>query len=140
LIETTETIGGDMGITVLYKQKEEYAHVSVEFFAAEITGLGTTDGKTYNVPSYWRNGASSSSEDTEDFTEAERYVAGFVKWDGCSHYNFGDENGYLNLCGPEHIRKLSNAISVIFERCGELMLSSGGKLLEGQFACERERA
>jgi hypothetical protein len=29
----------------------------------------------------------------------ELYLKGTIKWDGCSHIWFGDENNYLHLCG-----------------------------------------
>lgn len=40
--------------------------------------------------------------DTADIDEADAAVAGWVKWDGCSHLIFGEERqGYLHLCGIE---------------------------------------
>jgi hypothetical protein len=35
--------------------------------------------------------------------------------------------------GREDLEKLINALTVIYERCGELMKQHGGNLLEGEF-------
>ena len=41
--------------------------------------------------------------DVADIDEAPAAVAGFVKWDGCSHLTFGDDgDGYLHVCGIEY--------------------------------------
>lgn len=37
--------------------------------------------------------------------ETDLYLSFMIKWDGCSHINFGKENGYLHLCG-EHFWSL----------------------------------
>lgn len=120
-----EQIGDDFGVTVRY----EVDGASVKFFAAEVTGV-QEDGTKF----YWRKGADSSMGDTSDFNDAERYIDGMVKWDGCSHYNFGDENGYLHLCGAADIEKLGNVVETIYERCGELMKEQETYLQEGEFA------
>lgn len=43
---------------------------------------------------------------TPEWEQGERYIEGYVKWDGCSHVTFGDENGYLHLCGGTHFARL----------------------------------
>lgn len=115
--------GDGFGITVRY----EVDGPSVKFFAAEVTGV-----EENGVQYYWRKGAKSSEDDTTDFNDAERYIDGSVKWDGCTHINFGDENGYLHLCGD--VDTLANALKVIYERCGELMHAEGTYLMDGVFA------
>lgn len=126
--ESIEHIGDDYGVTVRYTLHEN--GLSVNFFAAEITGRSVPGG----VPSY-KPKNNDGSHYTESFTEAERYVDGCVKWDGCAHYYFGDEQGYLHLCGPKSVAKLGETIRVIFQRCGELMQEAGTNLLEGEFDC-----
>lgn len=34
-------------------------------------------------------------------SEKELYLKGSIKWDGCSHVWFGDEDNYLHLCGKD---------------------------------------
>lgn len=44
---------------------------------------------------------------TDDFALGEQFVSGTIKWDGCSHLNFGVDNGYLHLCGGRHVATLA---------------------------------
>lgn len=118
-----EQIGDGFGITVRYEPHE--AHV--DFFAYEVLGVSESGQKWY-----WRKGAEDSSDNTDSIADAEHYVKGSVKWDGCSHLNFGDE-GYLHLCGRADFDKLTEALPVIYERCGALMAAAGQYLLEGEF-------
>lgn len=41
-------------------------------------------------------------DDSYDINEADLVLKGCIKWDGCSHINFGDESGYIHLCGKAH--------------------------------------
>lgn len=58
----------------------------------------------------------NASEHTEDFDQAEILFCGFIKWDGCSHFDFGGERGkdedvgYLHLCGEFGFRGLQWAL------------------------------
>ena len=127
---TTEHIGDNFGVTVRYEIHQP--PVAVDFYAAEVTSV-SDDGAKY----YLRKGARSSEDDTSDFDDAERYISGSVKWDGCSHYYFGDvgsEGGYVHLCSSQSAEKLARTIIVIHARCGELMRAAGQKTLEGTFA------
>lgn len=129
--EILEDVGGEFGATVIYTLK--YSH-AVDFFVAEVTGR-EVDG---NVPMYERKGASSSMDTTSNPREAARYFEGCVKWDGCSHVNFGDENAYLHLCGVESFRKLASIMAAVYARCGELMRARGVSVLEGEFPRDEE--
>lgn len=123
--ERVEQVGEDYGITVRYRVSQ----ASVEFFAAEVLYLAE------NRRWYERKGAFSPLDNpTKDLDEAQRLVAGMVKWDGCAHYNFGDENGYLHLCGAGNVDGLAKVIAEIHCRCGELMTELGQNLLEDEFS------
>lgn len=128
-----EQIGDDFGVTVRY-EFGEYGNVCIDFFAAEVLGVGDDGSKWYS-----RQGAASSDDDTDNFEEAERFVSGSVKWDGCCHFYFGDDTGYLHSHSITDIDKLHTALRAIYERCGELMLANGGNLLEDEFACGPKR-
>lgn len=61
--------------------------------------------------------ADGGPEWTDDFEHGERYVDGSVKWDGCSHLNFGDGEdnpGYLHLCGARCFRNLNAILREVF--------------------------
>jgi hypothetical protein len=123
--ERVEQIGEDYGITVRYRVHG----ATVEFFAAEVLYLAE------NRRWYERKGDFSPMHDpTKELDEAQRLVEGMIKWDGCAHYNFGDENGYLHLCGSGNADVLANTITEIHRRCGELMTEAGTNLLEGNFS------
>lgn len=64
---------------------------------------------------------------SEDGTDL--YLRGFIKWDLCSHYYFGeDENpGYLHLCGPEAIKRHADLMLHLHETCLERL---GDKVLK----------
>ena len=125
----TEDFGGDFGVTVVFLETDKYPS-SVKFYAAEIIAYDD-DG-----PFYQKLGADSSEDTVRDPLQADRYVEGFVKWDGCSHINFGDiDSGYIHICGIRDFTKLVTVIPAIYERCGELIQARGVNLLEGEFKC-----
>ncbi len=127
--EIVEHIGGDFGVTVIYTLSK---YPSIEFFAAEIVAIDD-DGALYTL-----QGASSSDDHARDPRNAERFISGQVKWDGCSHINFGDEHGYLHLCGRSSFDKVCLTLDKIYERCGEIMKARGGHLLANEFECCKE--
>lgn len=48
-------------------------------------------------------------------TSREKYLSGFIKFDGCCHFNFGDEHGYLHLCGKQGMDNLKNLLDALWE-------------------------
>lgn len=130
--EVIEQVGGEFGATVRYRLHEN--KLSVEFFAAEICAMGSMPGEEAR-PEYRQKGADSfPCENATSFESAERYAEGWVKWDGCSHVSFGDEDAQLHLCGKSEFEKLGSILCEIYERCGALMKEAGASLLEGEFA------
>jgi hypothetical protein len=49
-------------------------------------------------------------------TEKEQYIKGSIKWDGCSHINFGDEDGYMHLCGNFYFQLLKKTLDALWDR------------------------
>lgn len=53
--------------------------------------------------------------------DADLYVEGFIKWDGCSHVWFGEKeeddsrDGYIHLCGKDSWLKHSKVMMKIYE-------------------------
>lgn len=60
---------------------------------------------------------------TDDIDAAEQYLRATIKWDGCSHFTFGDRNGdgYLHLCGPTAYRAHADLVCHLYRRAFELM-------------------
>jgi hypothetical protein len=70
------------------------------------------EGKNFDQKLYERKESTQSGDFSENGLEdAQPYLTGFIKWDGCSHFYFGDD-GYLHLCGLDEIEKLG----VVLER------------------------
>ncbi len=119
----------DLQVTVIFIQKYDHA---MDFFAAEIVATHIT-GKDFAADRGWSKKDGRSNMDlVYDPHEAERYLAGYVKWDGCQGINFG-KDGHLHLCGSEDVEHLSQTLLRIFNRCGELM---GDKVLPDTFPAE----
>ena len=112
--------------TVIYKPHPAHT-ASMNFFVAEINGWND-DGYLYTA-----KGAVSSAEHTRNPAEARRFFEGSVKWDGCSHIEFGDESGYLHMCGKLYFTKLAYALKAVYNRCGQLMAERGAYLIDSEF-------
>jgi hypothetical protein len=106
----------DLGYTVVYER--DAAHV--DFKAYSIVGHEAGLLGLYDVPMYEKIGWQSSSDTTTNLEEAQTEINGTVKWDGCSHYHFGDKDGYIHVCGGHYAENLSKLIKKIFCRCGEI--------------------
>ena len=48
----------------------------------------------------------------------EQYISGSIKWDGCSHFNFGND-GYIHLCGKYYFDKHCKIMQAIWELCSQ---------------------
>ena len=104
----------DINFTVLFEKESDIP--ALDFKVFEITAR-TKDEKTgeYTVPNYEIEGAVSSEELTEKIEEAKSYFRGHIKWDACSHVYFGDEGGYLHLCGGMSWKNLMEVMRRVWE-------------------------
>ncbi len=77
--------------------KDQDFEVSMKFKVYEVNGWGMD-----NKP---------EEEDTE------LYLSGYMKWDGCNHFTFGEEgsDGYMHLCGESEIDKLIDVMTKLKE-------------------------
>lgn len=53
-----------------------------------------------------------------EISDSEHYLRGYVKWDGCSHFWFGDE-GYIHLCGKGCFDKHVLVMQTIWDACSK---------------------
>lgn len=111
----TDQLGGIGGFTVRW----EYEPYWTDFFVSEVV-TEDDDG----VPMYEKCG-STGGQYTTDLADARCFVRGTIKWDSCTHWRFGEEEGpmcgYLHLCGPEHLRAFSELVPYLYKRAFELM-------------------
>lgn len=49
------------------------------------------------------------------------YIRGSIKFDGCSHTNFGDSSGYIHGCQREHLTRLGPLFERLFDWAIELI-------------------
>jgi len=62
---------------------------------------------------------SSWNAENNEVLDTEHYLKGYIKWDGCSHIWFGDEDGYLHLCGKTCFEKHIQVINAIWDVCSK---------------------
>lgn len=88
---------------------------SLEFEVFEIMGRGQDTFGNFTIPLYEKKGAKSSNDETENLDEAQTLIKGLIKWDVCSHVTFGDETGYIHLCGGRSWFNFQEAVKRIWE-------------------------
>jgi len=94
---------------------DDEAH-GFEFEIYEIIGKDFNEKtKKWDIPIYERKGATNSEDfSLNELEDAQPYLTGLIKWDGCSHFYFG-EDGYLHLCGLDRIENLNKVLTKLIE-------------------------
>ena len=107
----------DAGVEVRY----EVTSHRLDFTAHQ--GIEQEDG------SMWY---STDIEDgTAEFEKATRFIEGFIKWDGCSHCWFGDDEGYLHLCGAKDLASVGWVLHEMFRIASAEMPYFDSSIAEG---------
>jgi hypothetical protein len=62
--------------------------------------------------------------ETNEVTGTEKYLHGYIKWDGCSHVWFGKEDnpGYLHLCGKGFFERHKQVMDAIWDICSKRII------------------
>ena len=84
-------------IEFLIEFEEGDYEVSVQFKVFEVTSWSTN----------------------EKVIDTEKYLEGYIKWDGCSHIWFGDEDKYIHLCGVGAWKNHNQVMDAIWEVCSK---------------------
>lgn len=110
----------DIQFTVVYTYGSGDAHV--DFKVYEIIG-----GEKRDFYYERKGGCGFDDKATTKVEEANTYLHGCVKWDGCSHFYFGDgdNSGYLHLCGDWSIKNHLAIVQRVYLKCGQIMLEGG---------------
>ena len=93
----------------------DYRKSCIDFSVYEI--FGHQEGKSksvYDIKIYERKGSKSSEDTTTIIEEAQTYIEGTIKWDACSHVTFGDEDGYIHICGGRSWRQHIELMERVF--------------------------
>jgi hypothetical protein len=95
-------------------QRIEYGGCNVEMIPVVCVGEPTTYGHALG-------------EDTADIDAAECAVVGWAKWDGCSHFTFGEgRQGYLHVCGIDGWDEFTRAFVAMRNAVAECLGNDGG--------------
>lgn len=73
---------------------------------------------------YNRDGYKSSPDPVEDRAEAQVFMSGSIKWDGCSDITIDDEP--LHFCGRSSMEEFTALLPAIYDLAAELIPSYEG--------------
>lgn len=104
----TEDVLGEFGFRVVWRYRPHWADVRVY----DITSR-TVDGE----PLFDRDGRTSLPDPVDSIEEAEVYLDGFVKWDGCSELDQGNPH----WCGAVGFGQHILLLEYIYKRAFQLM-------------------
>lgn len=114
-VELTEDILGDFGFRVRWRYEPYWCDVEVWHVV-----MRTMDG----VPEFQRKGSAWGPNGVPDIADAERYLQGHIKWDGCSEFSFGPDEEHGNdfhWCGPHDYKQHFALLEALYKRSRELM-------------------
>jgi len=81
----------ELGFTVVAEPNEYH----VDYTVYDHDGVNVED----NSPRFHRRGATSSPDMVESINDAEIFLHGYVKWDGCSNWYFDEQKDGMMLHG-----------------------------------------
>lgn len=84
-----------------------------DFKVFQVTSVSLTESR---VIDFLKQGYENSSDTTTSTEEAEPYLEGFIKWDGCCE--FGTHTHY---CGSDCLKKHAALVEFLYKRAPELM-------------------
>lgn len=112
--ELVEDMLDDFGFRVRWRYSEYWADVEVFEYIGQEYPDGKPGAKFFN-----RKDWKSSPDPVYSIDEAEPYLTGFIKWDGCSELDIGCPH----WCGPRDYRKHFEILEALYRRAQSLMAS-----------------
>jgi hypothetical protein len=94
----------------------------VEYEVRELTFYDDGDGDPLKFSYRPAEGCGVTTQDVE---KADVWLCGTIKFDGCSHNNFGDTRGYIHGCQREHLTRLGPLFDRLFDWTIELIGDDG---------------
>lgn len=86
----------------------------MEFAAYSCVGVG--DARYYD-----RAGAGCSSDITEDVADAQVFLRGSIKWDGCCNIRFDEQDEHmLHFCGRGDAARVGKLIDRLYDIAAEI--------------------
>jgi hypothetical protein len=110
---TIEDVLGDYGFRLVWSVEDHWADVTAYEITCRSTGKLADPGQ----PMFNRADWHSLPDPVESHEQAEVYLSGFVKWDGCSE----PDQGRPHWCGARGFKKHCALLRYIYERAFDLM-------------------
>lgn len=94
-----------------------YSHW-VEYAIYDIEGYTSID----NMPLWHKADSEEYPDCVESLSEAEVYISGSVKWDGCSNWNIDEnERGMLHGCSRQDIQRIGDIMAQCWDWTSQLI-------------------
>lgn len=108
----------ELSFTIVAEPHDYY----VTYTIYDIQGFGEGDTKdVFDKPLWPRAGATSSPDCVETLEESEPYLHGDVKWDGCSNWEFDEqERVMLHGCSRKGVQRFGEVMAMCWDWTKEL--------------------
>jgi hypothetical protein len=70
---------------------------------------------------YQRDGSHFSPDVVDTLDEAEVFLRGSVKWDGCANFTFEEASAMLHTCGREDMATIGKLLVRVHDFCGHML-------------------
>lgn len=94
------------------------------FEVKEITGYGPDPSREFTIPLFGFNFL-------EDYAEAEIFLHGNIKWDGCSNWDFHSENIMVHFCGRKDATSLGRLMNHLYDIAENTLCPSDLEMFNG---------
>jgi hypothetical protein len=91
-----------------------------EFVCYECTGLDKGASGEFDIPIYERQGTNHHPDPVTDIAEAQVFLKGSIKWDGCANLDCFDD-GYIHLCGRRDAAQIGKLINQLYDLAAKLI-------------------
>ncbi len=101
----------ELGYAVQLIHENDNAHVDFKIVDCE----WAPEGETIEDPKFIE--FTSGRDYGSDISKANVFCTGYVKWDGCGHWNFD----YLHTCSRENIEAISKIMLKVYDLVKEIL-------------------
>lgn len=100
----------------------------VTYVVYDIEAWGEGENGEYTVPLWHRKDATSHPDTVETLEEADIYLNGDVKWDGCSNWHFDEQDrAMLHGCSRAGVKRFGEIMAMCWDWTRELLPDFDGK-------------
>jgi hypothetical protein len=107
IVDSVGIVSKDIGYTIVPVIHEYHC----DFFVYAIIGENSDGTVYYNKLNY-----DTSLEIVDEISEAQVYLHGSIKWDGCSDWHFDEQDDcMLHFCSVEQAKDIGNLFERMYE-------------------------